>query len=90
MPEAVIYELERLNEMNITPQNLQAISLIYDVTLDSGQWGSVLDEVAHQIGGTRGNVFVVSDHKVTGLSSMYVSTHLAPALDVYLERGYNP
>lgn len=31
--------------MNPTTQNLQAISQIYDVVLDSGQWGSVLEDV---------------------------------------------
>ena len=73
--------------MNPTTQNLQAISQIYDVVLDSGQWGSVLEELAQQVGSIGCNV-IIADHTFVELTSLNVSTRLAPAAKYFRENGH--
>ena len=73
--------------MDLTSSNLQAISKIYDVTLDTNQWSDVLDELDLQVGSVGCNVFA-TDHTNTELTSLHVSQKLIPALEYYLEHEY--
>ncbi len=73
--------------MKITSNNLKAISHIYDVTLDSSHWAGVLDELSHQVGSLGCNV-IVADHTFAELTTINVSTKLAPAAKYFRENGY--
>ena len=73
--------------MSLTSQNLQAISQIYDVVLDSGRWGSVLEELSRQVSSIGCNV-IITDHTFVELTSLNVSTRLAPAAKYFRENGH--
>jgi DNA-binding CsgD family transcriptional regulator len=73
--------------MEITSKDLQAISKIYDVALDSTKWTGVLNELAQQVGGIGSNVSV-ADHTIGELTSIQLSTKLMPGVATYLEGGY--
>ena len=74
--------------MDLTTGNLEAISKIYDVTLDTNQWSGVLDELDHQVGSVGCNVFV-ADHTHSELTSLHVSKKLLPALEHYIANEYH-
>ena len=73
--------------MKLTSQNLQAIPQIYDVVLDSSQWGSVLEELNLQVGSIGCSVIVV-DHTFAELTKMYASPKLMPAVEPFVEQGH--
>ncbi len=74
--------------MKITSQDLEIISNIYDVALDSTKWMGVLDDLVKRTGCVGSNVFI-ADHIHGELSSAHVSEGLGPAFQVYIERGFN-
>ncbi len=73
--------------MKLTSQNLQAISQIYDVALDSNQSSSVLEDLGQQVGSIGCNV-IVRDYTFTELTKINVSTKLMAAADHFVKNGY--
>ena len=73
--------------MKLTSQDLQAIAQIYDVVLDPGQWGRVLEDIGQQVGSIGCSV-IIADHTLAELTTLYVSTRLAPATKYFRENGH--
>ena len=73
--------------MKLTSQNLKAIAQIYDVVLDSDQWDRVLEELGQQVGSIGCSV-IIADHTLAELTTLYVSTELAPATKYFRENGH--
>jgi hypothetical protein len=68
-------------------QNLPTISRIYDVVLDSGKWGGVLEMLSQNVGSI-GCTVVIADHTLAELATVNVSTELAPAAKHFRENGH--
>jgi len=73
--------------MKLTSQNLKAIAQIYDVVLDSDQWDRVLEELGQQVGSIGCSV-IIADHTLAELTTLYVSSKLAPATKYFRENGH--
>jgi len=72
--------------MNLTSKQLQSITRIYDVLLDSSLWTDVLDELSNQVR-AEGTSLLITDHISEELSAIHLSSKLLPWVQDYLDRG---